>query len=59
MLSTLDAPPGIVGTAKRDVTTTATQSLMMLNNSRIMAVAKKFASRVRDEIGNVDSADRA
>jgi hypothetical protein len=59
MLSTLDAPPGIVGTAKRDVTTTATQSLMMLNNSRIMAVAKKFASRVRDEISNLDSADRA
>ncbi len=59
MLSTLDAPPGIVGTAKRDVTTTATQALMMLNNSRIMAVAKKFAARVRDDVSKDDLSNAA
>ena len=50
MLTSLDAPPGIVGTAKRDVTTTAPQSLMMMNSSRIIGVANKFASRIRAEI---------
>ncbi len=59
MLATLDAPPGIVGTAKRDVTTTAPQSLMMLNNSRIMGVANKFALRVRGDLANVDPNDFA
>ena len=50
MLTALDAPPGLVGTAKRDVTTTAPQSLMMMNSSRIIGVAGKFASRVRREL---------
>ena len=58
MLSTLDAPPGIVGTAKRDVTTTAPQSLMMMNNPRIMNVAKQVAARVRKETGPTRPADR-
>ena len=52
MLSTLDAPPGLVGTAKRDVTTTAPQSLMMINSPRMMEVARKFASRVRSDVSD-------
>ncbi|MDA9778270.1 PSD1 and planctomycete cytochrome C domain-containing protein [Rubripirellula sp.] len=54
MLTALDAPPGLVGTAKRDVTTTAPQSLMMMNSSRIMGVANQFASRIRQEIKSKD-----
>ncbi len=50
MLAALDAPPGIVGTAKRDVTTTATQSLLMLNSPRVLNVAAEFAARVRGQI---------
>jgi hypothetical protein len=59
MLATLDAPPGLVGTAKRDVTTTAPQSLMMMNSPRIIGVASKFASRVHDDVSSVDAEDRA
>ncbi len=63
MLLLLDAPPGIVGTAKRDVTTTAPQSLMLLNNERLTNVAKKFAERVRRDLGDdyspVDFVNRA
>jgi hypothetical protein len=55
MLATLDAPPGLVGTAKRDVTTTAPQSLMMMNSPRILAVAKKFAARVSSDVSSVDA----
>ncbi|MGI9470943.1 MAG: PSD1 and planctomycete cytochrome C domain-containing protein, partial [Rubripirellula sp.] len=58
MLNTLDAPTGLVGTAKRDVTTTAPQSLMMMNSPRILGVAKKFASRVREDVASVPEADR-
>ncbi|MDA9840239.1 PSD1 and planctomycete cytochrome C domain-containing protein [Rubripirellula sp.] len=54
MLTALDAPPGLVGTAKRDVTTTAPQSLMMMNSSRIMGIANQFASRIRQEIKSKD-----
>ncbi|MGB7326101.1 MAG: PSD1 and planctomycete cytochrome C domain-containing protein [Rubripirellula sp.] len=50
MLATLDAPPGVVGTARRDVTTTAPQSLMMMNNPRILSVAKSFSARVRKDV---------
>ncbi len=42
--------PGLVGTAKRDVTTTAPQSLMMINSPRIMGVAKQFAARIRADL---------
>ena len=59
MLNTLDAPTGLVGTAKRDVTTTAPQSLMMMNSPRILGVAKKYASRVRQETASQTSSDRA
>lgn len=53
MLASLDAPPGVVGTARRDVTTTAPQSLMMLNNARIVGVAKSFAARVRRDVQDI------
>jgi hypothetical protein len=56
MLAALDAPPGLLGIAKRDVTTTAPQSLMMMNSPRMMGVAKKFAARVRDDLQGVDEA---
>jgi len=55
MLAALDAPPGVVGTAKRDQTTTAPQALMMLNNPRLIGVAETFARRVRREVAASDS----
>ncbi len=58
ILAALDAPPGIVGTAKRDVTTTATQSLMMLNHPRLVEVASRLAARVREEIRDSNNCDR-
>ena len=54
MLHLMDCPPGVVGTAKRDATITAPQTLMMINNSRILGVSKTIASRVRAQI-NVES----
>ena len=59
MLTTLDAPPGLVGTAKRDVTTTAPQSLMMINSPRILGVATGFASRVRSDLEDCQTEDFA
>ena len=50
MLAALDAPPGVVGTAKRDQTTTAPQSLMMINSPRMIGVAKGFAARVARDL---------
>ena len=50
MLAALDAPPGVVGTAKRDQTTTAPQSLMMINSPRMIGVAKGFAARVAGDL---------
>lgn len=57
MLTALDTPPGLVGTAKRDVTTTAPQSLMMMNSARVISVANKFAANIRDEVkhGNTEN----
>ncbi len=58
MLGALDAPPGIVGTAKRDQTTTAPQALMMLNNERMISVSQGFAARVRRDVdGRVEDAN--
>ncbi len=50
MLAALDLPPAVVGTAKRDQTTTAPQALMMLNNPRMMQAAKMFAARVSRDL---------
>ena len=50
MLRLLDAPTGVVGTAKRAVTVTAVQALMMLNNPRLTNVAEMFAERVRRDL---------
>ena len=57
MLHLMDCPPGVVGTAKRDATITAPQTLMMINNTRILGVAKKFASRVRSETDRAKPSD--
>jgi hypothetical protein len=58
MLNALDAPSGLVGTAKRDVTTTAPQSLMMMNSPRIIGAANQFASSVRAKVSHVESSRR-
>ncbi|QDV63452.1 PSD1 and planctomycete cytochrome C domain-containing protein [Crateriforma conspicua] len=50
MLQLMDAPTGIVGTARRDVTITATQSLMMINNDRLIHVSEKYADRVQADL---------
>lgn len=50
MLQLMDAPTGIVGAAKRDVTITPTQALMLLNNDRLLSVSKKFAQRIRRDM---------
>ena len=52
MLRTLDAPSGVVGAAKRDMTVTPTQALMMLNNGRFDSVARSLAERIRDDVGD-------
>lgn len=57
MLAAMDAPTGVVGMPSRDVTTTAPQSLMMLNNSRIMDVAKTFSGRVAGDVAESGSAN--
>ena len=47
MLSAFDAPLGTESCARRNVTTTAPQALLLLNNEWILARAKSFAERVR------------
>ncbi|MEM9587096.1 MAG: PSD1 and planctomycete cytochrome C domain-containing protein [Planctomycetota bacterium] len=56
MLGTLDAPTGVVGTAKRDVTITAPQTLMLLNNSRLISVANKIAEQTCRDLGQTAKA---
>lgn len=58
MLNALDAPSGLVGTAKRDVTTTAPQSLMMMNSPRIIGAANQFASSVRAQVAHIPGPQR-
>jgi hypothetical protein len=58
MLNALDAPSGLVGTAKRDVTTTAPQALLMMNNPRVVGAAKSFANNVRSRVSQVDKSQR-
>ncbi len=55
MLRLMDAPTGIVGTAQRDVTITPTQTLLMMNNDRLISVAEKFADRVRQDLDGSES----
>ncbi|TWU02672.1 PSD1 and planctomycete cytochrome C domain-containing protein [Stieleria varia] len=59
MLSLLDCPPGVVGTAKRDVTVTAPQSLMMINSPRLLSVSQKFAERVRRDVTHLGDGNEA
>ncbi|MAI71569.1 MAG: hypothetical protein CMM01_11730 [Rhodopirellula sp.] len=58
MLNALDAPSGLVGTAKRDVTTTAPQALMMMNSPRVVNAAKSFANNVRGQVAHIEKAKR-
>ena len=58
MLNALDAPSGLVGTAKRDVTTTAPQALMMLNSPRVIGAAKSFANNVRRKVSHAEQSTR-
>ena len=58
MLNALDAPSGLVGTAKRDVTTTAPQALMMMNSPRVVGAAKSFADNVRSRVSQVEKSKR-
>ncbi|MEM9645872.1 MAG: DUF1553 domain-containing protein, partial [Planctomycetota bacterium] len=52
MLRMLDTPTGIVGTAIRDVTITPTQTLLLMNNDRIMTIAEKLAARVERDLAD-------
>ena len=58
MVNALDAPSGLVGTAKRDVTTTAPQALMMMNSPRVVGAAKSFASNVRSKVSHIEKSKR-
>lgn len=58
MLNALDAPSGLVGTAKRDVTTTAPQALMMMNSPRVVGAAKSFANNVRSKVSHIEKSKR-
>ena len=58
MLNALDAPSGLVGTAKRDVTTTAPQALMMMNSPRVVGAAKSFANNVRRQVIHAEPSTR-
>ena len=58
MLNALDAPSGLVGTAKRDVTTTAPQALMMMNSPRVVGAAKSFANNVRSKVSHIEKSER-
>lgn len=58
MLNALDAPSGLVGTAKRDVTTTAPQALMMMNSPRVVGAAKSFANHIRRKVSHIEESKR-
>jgi mono/diheme cytochrome c family protein len=46
LLSVFDVPDGMLSTPQRNVTTTATQSLLMINSDLTLARAKNFAARL-------------
>ncbi len=54
MLSAFDFPDRITSSGSRNVTTTPTQSLLMINGSWTLERAKEFAKRI---LGTVDSSD--
>jgi len=61
MLAMFDAPDNNETCARRYVTTTAPQALMLLNDKIVIEVGRQFAQRVQREAGNdpVKSIDRA
>ncbi len=63
VLDVFDAPEGFASMAQRNVTTTPTQSLLMINSKWSLARARAFAKRLRaegtsDEAGQITSAFR-
>ena len=54
VLGAFDLPGGIQSTAKRDVTTTANQALLMLNGKWFLSRAKAMARTVKSESFNDD-----
>jgi hypothetical protein len=46
LLRVFDAPDGFTTTAQRDVTTTATQALMLINGEWVLAQARKWAAEL-------------
>ena len=57
LLDVFDAPDNFNSTSERNVTTTPTQSLLMINGSWTLARARAFASRIEGPQANKDDAD--
>jgi len=57
LLDVFDLPDRLMSAGDRNVTTTPTQSLLLINSPAMMARAKKFVARVEKEVagGGVDS----
>ncbi len=58
-LNTFDGPDGFNSCARRDVTTTAPQALVMLNNDFVNARAATVAEQALDAGGTAEAIDRA
>jgi hypothetical protein len=59
LLDVFDLPDRLVSSATRNVTTTPTQSLLLINSPALVARAKKFAERVRKDVpGGMESSVR-
>jgi hypothetical protein len=62
LLDALDAPDGSISTSLRNVTTTPTQALLMINGPWVWERARAFAGRLRreapDDSGRIDLAYR-
>jgi hypothetical protein len=54
LLDVFDAPEGFVSTSQRNVTTTPTQALLMLNSQYALARAKALAARAQESQSTTD-----
>jgi hypothetical protein len=52
LLDVFDSADGFNSTAERDITTTPTQALLMINSKESLARAAEFARRIQTEAGN-------
>ena len=52
LLDVFDSADGFNSTAERDITTTPTQALLMINSKEALARAAEFAHRIQTEAGN-------